>query len=244
MSYTFLAATGAESSVESFAEMFQSAPWKSIQDAGRFCYKGKEMESFRGFQSGTTLKLLMENRGGESRKSSKADFHAPTFHPPEPTITLTESSADLMAKARDCGLKWSESLRKFNLELSVLKTPPICELRDLCESSRDLTAWGMMQDGACLGVADSAQTISEEGFSSLLPTPTAHNSKEGAYPAEYTRKTPTLAAQVGGRINPDWNEWRMGCPTKWSDLNPLGIDKFRQWLNLHGKPLVHEVSPI
>ena len=51
------------------------------------------------------------------------------------------------------------------------------------------------------------------------PTPTAHNAKEGAYPAEYTRNTPTLAARVGGRLNPRWIEWLMGFPDKHTDLN-------------------------
>jgi len=44
----------------------------------------------------------------------------------------------------------------------------------------------------------------------MLPTPTAHNSKEGAYPAEFTRKTPTLATHAGGKLNPMWTEWLMG----------------------------------
>jgi hypothetical protein len=53
----------------------------------------------------------------------------------------------------------------------------------------------------------------------MWPTPTAHNAKEGAYPAEYTRKTPTLAAQAGGALNPTWVEWLMGFPIGHTDLN-------------------------
>ena len=51
------------------------------------------------------------------------------------------------------------------------------------------------------------------------PTPTAHNAKEGAYPAEYERNTPTLAAQAGGKLNPMWVEWLMGFPLGHTDLN-------------------------
>jgi hypothetical protein len=36
----------------------------------------------------------------------------------------------------------------------------------------------------------------------MWPTPTAHLSKEGAYPAEFTRKTPTLTAEVHMRMWP------------------------------------------
>jgi hypothetical protein len=51
------------------------------------------------------------------------------------------------------------------------------------------------------------------------PTPTAHNAKEGAYPSEYNRNTPTLSSQVGGKLNPTWVEWLMGFPLDHTDLN-------------------------
>jgi len=60
----------------------------------------------------------------------------------------------------------------------------------------------------------------------LVPTPTCHNSKEGAFPAEYNRKTPTLATHAGGKLNPTWVEWLMGWPLEWTDLKPLETDKF------------------
>jgi len=59
------------------------------------------------------------------------------------------------------------------------------------------------------------------GAVKLWPTPTAHNAKEGAYPAEYLRKTPTLAAEAGGKLNPQWVEWLMGFPDGHTDLNNL-----------------------
>ncbi|HSG19550.1 MAG TPA: hypothetical protein VLA31_02170, partial [Burkholderiaceae bacterium] len=43
-------------------------------------------------------------------------------------------------------------------------------------------------------------------------TPTAHNAKETNAPSESDRNTPTLAAQVGGQLNPTWVEWLMGWP--------------------------------
>ena len=51
--------------------------------------------------------------------------------------------------------------------------------------------------------------------------------KEGGYPAEYTRNTPTLTAVAmisekkshsSGYLNPDWVEWLMGVPTGWTNL--------------------------
>lgn len=52
----------------------------------------------------------------------------------------------------------------------------------------------------------------------FYPTPTKHLSKEGAYPAEFTRNTPTLSAQVGGKLNPQFVEWLMGYPINHTDL--------------------------
>lgn len=234
MSYTYFLATGEECLADCFADMFQSVPWKSTSDAGKHYFNAKKMEFCLGSQFGTTLKPLTENRGWESSIKSQPDSNAPTYHQLGQTAMSTASKMELMVKTRDCGIRFRESLKRFNLNLFLLKIPRILELKGLSPSCKTLTSWGMTHAGVCLDVATSAQTISEPGCS-LLPTPTSHNSKEGAYPAEGTRNTPTLAFQIGGKINPDWNEWRMGCPTKWSDLKPLEIDKFRQWLSSHGK---------
>ena len=66
------------------------------------------------------------------------------------------------------------------------------------------------------GMSHRASKKKKEQF---WPTPTAHNAKEGAYPAEYERNTPTLAAQAGGKLNPTWVEWLMGFPLGHTDLN-------------------------
>ena len=36
-----------------------------------------------------------------------------------------------------------------------------------------------------------------------------------------------------GRLNPDWAEWLMGWPIGWTDLKPLAMDKFHEWLRQH-----------
>jgi len=61
----------------------------------------------------------------------------------------------------------------------------------------------------------------------MWPTPTAHNAKEGAYPAEYTLNTPTLASRVGGQLNPLWVEWLMGWPIGWTDSKQSATAKSR-----------------
>ena len=134
------------------------------------------------------------------------------------------------ASAAVFGQKCAGLSMKFNLELRLSKTPRICGNADLALCCETLPRWGMMLDGVCLEFADSARIMSENGFSSTLPTPTCHNAKEGNYPSEHTRNTKSLAAQIGGKVNPEWNEWRMGWPIGWTDLKPLETDKFRRWL--------------
>jgi hypothetical protein len=43
-----------------------------------------------------------------------------------------------------------------------------------------------------------------------------------------------MGAGNGGQLNPTWVEWLMGWPLEWTDLKPLGTDKFQAWLHLHG----------
>jgi DNA (cytosine-5)-methyltransferase 1 len=69
----------------------------------------------------------------------------------------------------------------------------------------------------------------------MFPTPTAHNSKEGAYPSQFNRKTPTLATHAGGKLNPTWVEWLMGWPLEWTDLKPLGMGKSHSVQQPHGE---------
>lgn len=38
----------------------------------------------------------------------------------------------------------------------------------------------------------------------------------------------------GGQLNPDWVEWLMGWPIGWTALQPLAMDKFREWQQQHG----------
>jgi hypothetical protein len=36
-----------------------------------------------------------------------------------------------------------------------------------------------------------------------------------------------------GPLNPMWTEWLMGWPLGWTELEPLAMDKFREWQQQH-----------
>lgn len=72
-----------------------------------------------------------------------------------------------------------------------------------------------------------------------LPTPTVC----GNYNAKGASETSgdglatvvkSMEPDIGGPLNPDWEEWLMGWPIGWTDLRPLETDKFRSWLRSHG----------
>ena len=109
-------------------------------------------------------------------------------------------------------------------------------------------------------VRESLQTMARHG---RLPTLLARDWKDGTNPSphgrhsaandckpagrvevmEYrqeNRRTTLHAAvtepgQLGGTLNPDWCEWFMGWPIGWTASEPLGTDRFRQWLLGHGR---------
>jgi len=49
------------------------------------------------------------------------------------------------------------------------------------------------------------------------------------------RAAVTEPEDLGGTLNPDWCEWFMGWPIGWTASEPLGTDKFQQWLLGHGR---------
>ena len=142
------------------------------------------------------------------------------------TSVQQDKEQELMENEAVCGNTWPESLEKSSQLMLSLKTPLCSALEDSVLCSKTLPHWGTMLNGECYHQAPLALITRGQECGSLLPTPTCHNAKEGAYPAEYTRKTPTLATHVGGKIHPEFTEWMMGWPLGWTDLKPLETAKY------------------
>jgi hypothetical protein len=178
---------------------------------------------------------LTEHPGAEKLTSCVEDSLAKTYHQQE----KVQESKDQEAV---CGSTWRESSVKFDLNTLSWKTHQCLWEEDLAPSLLTLPKWGMMQSGECWELEMSEQ-ITNEIESGLLvktskkkfPTPTCHNSKEAAYPAEYRRRTLSLATYAGGKLNPMWVEWLMGWSIGWTDLKPLVTDKSHYVQQWHGK---------
>jgi hypothetical protein len=79
---------------------------------------------------------------------------------------------------------------------------------------------GPGQGKKCQGGQD-LQTVVQ-----LFPTPTSN------------RRTGLQSHGVNvvtGQLNPTWVEWLMGWPIGWTDLEPLAMDRFQEWLRQHGE---------
>jgi len=50
-----------------------------------------------------------------------------------------------------------------------------------------------------------------------------------------TLQMPETIQTERAQLNPGWVEWLMGWPIGWTDLKPLEMGKFQQWLNSHGR---------
>ena len=77
----------------------------------------------------------------------------------------------------------------------------------------------------------------------MFPTATAtawkgwsqnHNRADTDDRIDYTIEREAHEAGQNGRLNPEWVEWLMGWPLGWTDLKPLAMDRFREWLQQHG----------
>lgn len=216
-----------ESSVESSLDGKQSVPLNGNPILLAYCVQDKMMDFSRLSRYGMTFKPLTENRGKELLTLYLEGFHARTSHQQEKVQELTEND-------QECGNTWRGWLAKYDPDTSSWRTAQCSLLEDFNESLETLPRSGMTRSGLLWELPMLEQITKETEFGSLLPTPTAHNSKEGAYPSEYDRKTPTLATHAGGKLNPMWIEWLMGWPINWTDLNPLVMDKSHCVQQKHG----------
>jgi len=66
----------------------------------------------------------------------------------------------------------------------------------------------------------------------MWPTPVARDASRTQHGK--IQGSPSLGAGNGGPLNPDWVAWLMGWPIGWTNLKPLGMDRFRRFLNCFG----------
>lgn len=97
-------------------------------------------------------------------------------------------------------------------------------------ASYRLEAYGVQRGGSCAPASERAAAEFGGAGPHYL---TCQDAKNNGSPSQQRRNTPPLNAVAGGALNPAWVEWLMGWPIGWTDLRPLGMDKFLSWRQQH-----------
>jgi hypothetical protein len=262
MSWLFSQALVEEYLGDTYSDGELSAPLSGSLTQLAYCAPDRMTKFSRLSRFGMTYKPLTEDRGEELLTSYLADFHAKTSALQERGQESTESDPgcghiwqELLARYDQDTSTWRTpqcSLLEDSIEFSgtwprwgLMQDGVSYQQQTLVPHTKEIGSGSWPTPRSCSAMASTITPESawaENRFPNLetvvgrriWPTPTAHNAKEGAYPAELTRNTPTLAAQAGGTLNPMWVEWLMGWPLGWTDLKPLETDKFRSWQQQHG----------
>jgi len=202
-----------------------------------------ETVSYQPSLSGTTSAPSTGNRGEEQLTFLLEDS-------PAKTSVLRVKAQELAESVQAYGKNMRDSLKRYNLDLSLPKTHLCFALGDLELSSKTSPRWGIMLDGELSELGLSVRPIKETECGSW-PTPTCQEtehpdailtetgrrlSKNGKTSHSLnladTVKLGGIQTQQKAQLNPSWVEWLMGWPIGYTDLKPLETDKFRnvqQW---------------
>lgn len=230
VSLRYLQELAEEYSVDTSLDGEQFAQLNVMPTPHKFLRNDKTMESSDLSRFGLTCAVLTENHGEELLMSFLAGFHARTLARPAAALAS-------MGTSQGSGGKWQESSMKYDLNTSSWKTHLSLLEEDLHESLVTLPKLGLIASGVVFQQKNVARLIRETvyGWSGeMFATPQARDYRSGSL-ARWNdpRRSRNLNDQVGGLLNPKWEEWLMGWPTGWTELKPLAMDKFQEWLQQH-----------
>ena len=202
-----------------------------------------ETDTCQSSPSGTMLPRLTESLGADQLMFFAEDSLAKTS-------LRRVKEQELPESVRDYGRNMHASLERCNLSLSLPKTHLCFALGDLELSSKTWPRWGIMLDGECWELGMSVRHINETECGSW-PTPSAsdgtHHMKEkwiggsrrkwenGLRAAPPTEKVTYAYYESGLSLGffPFASEMMNAWPPGWTDLKPLGTDRFQSWLRQH-----------
>ncbi len=236
-----------ESSAASFSDIPPSVLLKLNLTVGACCSSASEMESSPDSRSGMTFATSTASRGADSSMLCAAGSRASHLAP----LAIVSRTATL----ETFGPKPSESFATFDQESHFWRTSQRSLFTNTSEPfSGTYPTRGLMLNGELFERPASALLTDDPGFS-LWPTPTASDQLRTKLKAEAFLKQKERNAESGHGAGvssgsligavviatgycpaPEFHEWMMGMPIGWSDLRPLEMRKFQQWLASHGRP--------
>jgi len=141
------------------------------------------------------------------------------------------------ASEAGCGRKWPGSLAKYSHYSCTWRTAQCSLLGDSDEFLETWPRWGSIRNGELYQqpIPVLRTFANESGF---WPTVCARDYRGiGRSRLERTgsKSGECLPQAIGGLLNPTWAEWLMGLPEGWTELKPLGMGKFHEWLQEHSE---------
>ena len=118
------------------------------------------------------------------------------------------------------GLNSLNAFAYYDPDTHCWKTSQGTFLSDSEQYSQTWPRSGTTHNGIAYQLPPSAPTIDATVSSSLLPTPTSRDWKDGTAPRYRNGRiqTDSLGRRIGGPPNPTFVEWLMGFPEGWTDL--------------------------
>ena len=230
MSWLFSRALVEEYLPPNLEGIVSSAPLNVMPTAHKFWRNDKTMEFSDLSRFGLELNLLTDAHGEALLMSYREAFLAKIF-------PVLERAQDSMANAADYGEKWQGSFARYDRATHTLKTAQCSLIEDLTGCSVTLPRWGLMQRGALSERMPAAFCINASASGSSLPTPSGCRSGKNHVVGRMDEwggsSNPWRRTEIGKTSSPDFEEWVMGWPGRWTVLTPLEMDKFQQWRQQH-----------
>jgi len=231
MSWLFSQALVEEYSEENFSDGERFVQSSSTPMPEMYLSQGKMTDASTLSRYGMTCELLTENRGEELLTWFLAGFRAKTL------VSQMTEQADSTELEVDYGLKCVELLGTYDPDLHLWKTLQHSLFGGLEEYSGTWPRWGIMQGGGFSALPMLEHNTSENASGSW-PTPTKW---EESY--VWSKKPGDHYHGIGWILwntlnlqpTPNVYEAMMGWPIGWTGLQDVEMDKFQQWLLLHGQ---------
>ena len=240
MSYTYLRELGVESSAECFSDIPASVLSKLNLTAERCFSPVNGMESSQDSRFGTTCEPLTEDLGVVPSMLCAAD--SPVRESARP-INVPQDS---LMRGADYGQSRGELLARLDRDSRSWKIPQGSLFEDSERSLETWPKWGIMHDGECYHAPMLVAFIYESGSGLRLPT-IVKNEGKGSCKSRFIGSPDFRGGKMSEGLrtcesdpiylSPSFAELVMMWPMGWTDLQPLEMDRFREWLSSHGKPL-------
>lgn len=200
---------------------------------------GKETECCLDSRFGMTCALSTAEAGRAKSMWLREDSRARTSR-------RLEHIRGWMASEVGSGRTWLGSFAKYDHSSCSLKTLGDCGQKDSKKSSVILPTCGSMRNGTLYQrVKLAPHKCADE--CSYWPTPTATMAKSGFghgkhSQGRYRSSVLKRCAEIGWSACPEMLEAVQGWPIGWTARGSLEMDRFREWLRLHGKHYSDEQS--